>query len=242
MRVGKEKPVVIDEKAAAREVADSEKELQKATADLERAKKAAFEALREARDAEAKCAQYERSLPKLKAELEAAEGKIADLDGRLDELKAAHEASKNDTSELRDLDEKVADAALKTVLDGASKLKVELKKWQDALENVGGEELRRQKSIVKEVRFGIEMASKKVTEKRAAAKSHVKTLERLTKSVSEAETEKQKIKSEMDTIKEDFKGLEEGAMKVLESQSTLKALAESKATKVRPCKPSLKKS
>ena len=56
MRVGKEKPVVIDEKAAAREVADSEKELQKATADLERAKKAAFEALREARDAEAKCA------------------------------------------------------------------------------------------------------------------------------------------------------------------------------------------
>ena len=57
----------------------------------------------------------------------------------------------NDTSELRDLDEKVgqADAALKTVLDGASKLKVELKKWQDALENVGGEELRRQKSILK---------------------------------------------------------------------------------------------
>ena len=136
-------------------------------------------------------------ITKLKAELEAAEGKIADLDGRLDELKAAHEASKNDTSELRDLDEKVgqADAALKTVLDGASKLKVELKKWQDALENVGGEELRRQKSIVKEVRFGIEMASKKVTEKRAAAKSHVKTLERLTKSVSEAETEKQKIKA-----------------------------------------------
>ena len=41
---------------------------------------------------------------------------------------------------------------------------------------------------------------------------------------------KQKIKSEMDTIKEDFKGLEEGAMKVLESQSTLKALAESKAS------------
>ena len=185
MRVGKEKPVVVDEKAAAREVADSEKELQKATADLERAKKAAFEALREARDAEAKCAQYERSLPKLKAELEAAEGKIVDLDGRLDELKAAHEASKNDASELRDLDEKVgqADAALKSVLDGASKLKAELKKWQDALENVGGEELRRQKSIVKEVRFGIEMASKKVTEKRATAKSHEKTMERLTKSV-----------------------------------------------------------
>jgi len=231
MRVGKEKPVVVDEKAAAREVAESEKELQKATADLERAKKAAFEALREARDAEAKCAQYERSLPKLKAELEAAEGKIVDLDGRLDELKAAHEASKNDASELRELDEKVAqaDAALKSVLDGASKLKAELKKWQDALENVGGEELRRQKSIVKEVRFGIEMASKKVTEKRAAAKSHEKTMERLTKSVCEAETEREKIKSEMDTIKEEFKGLEEGAMKVLESQSQLKALAETKA-------------
>ena len=128
--------------------------------------------MREARDAEAKCAQYERSLPKLKAELEAAEGKIVDLDGRLDELKAAHEASKNDASELRELDEKVAqaDAALKSVLDGASKLKAELKKWQDALENVGGEELRRQKSIVKEVRFGIEMASKKVTEKESRSK------------------------------------------------------------------------
>ena len=75
----------------------------------------------------------------MKAELEAAEGKIVDLDGRLDELKAAHEASKNDASELRELDEKVAqaDAALKSVLDGASKLKAELKKWQDALENVG---------------------------------------------------------------------------------------------------------
>ena len=48
-------------------------------------------------------------VPKLKAELEAAQGKIADLDGRLDELKAAHEAS-NDTSELRELDEKVGQA------------------------------------------------------------------------------------------------------------------------------------
>ena len=67
------------------------------------------------------------------------------------------------------------------------------------------------------------MASKKVTEKRAAAKSHEKTMERLTKSVCEAETEREKIKSEMDTIKEEFKGLEEGAMKVLESQSQLKA-------------------
>jgi structural maintenance of chromosome 4 len=231
MRVGKEKPVVIDEKAAAKEVEESEKELQKATGDLERAKKAAFEALREARDAEAKCAQFERTLPKLKAELEAAESKIADLNGRLDELKAAHEASKNDASQLKELDAKVSEAedALKSVLDGASRLKAELKKWQVALENVGGEELRRQKSVVREIHTGIEMASQKVTDKRAAAKSHVKTLERLTKSVSEAESEKEKIKNEMDTIKEEFKGLEEGAMKVLESQKELKDRGEAKS-------------
>lgn len=232
MRIGNEAPTFEDPAEVAKEIKNAEKELEKAGVLYERSRKVALEALQEARDAEAAVNKIECALPKLKAEYAAAESKATDLSGRLGELEAAHEASKDDAAELKRLDNEVekAKVVLDEVMAGAAALKKKEEALKETMNNVGGEGLRKQRAIVKDLTTGITAASDAVTEKRAKAKSHEKTTVRLAKAVEEGQAEVEKIKADMERIKGEFKDLEDGAAAVVESQSELRALVDAKAS------------
>jgi len=232
MRIGNQAPTIEDPAEVAKEIKNAEKDLEKAGALYERSRKAAIEALQEARNAEAVVNNIERALPKLKAEYAAAESKAADLSGRLGELEAAHKASKDDAAELKRLDREVekAKAVLDQVTAGAAALKKKEATLKETMDNVGGDVLRKQRAIVKDLVTGITAASDAVTEKRAKAKSHEKTTARLVKAVEEGQAEVEKIKADMERIKGDFKELEDGAAAVVDSQNELRALVEAKSS------------
>ena len=230
MRVGNEAPVVQNAAEVAKEIQLAEKELEKAGTLYERCRKQALTSLQEARDAEAAVSKIERTLPKLQAELDAAESKATDLSNRLGELEAAHEASKDDAAELKRLDKEVEKAkiALDEVIAGASALKNKEQGLQEALNNVGGEPLRKQRALVKDLTVGITAAADAVTEKRAKAKSHEKTTTRLSKAIEEGKAEVEQIKADIENSKAEFKALEDGAAAVLESQNELKQQLDAK--------------
>jgi len=231
MRVGKEAPVIEDPAEVAKEIQVAEKELEKAGVLYERSRELALTSLQEARDAEAAVNKIERALPKLKAEYEAAEAKAADLSGRLGELEAAHAASKNDAAELKRLDDAVskAKAALDEVAAGAAALKGKETKLQESMDNVGGETLRRQRAVVKDLTVGITAAADAVTEKRAKAKSHEKTTARLSKAVEEGKAEAERIKTDMERVNADINELTEAAGACIEAQGELKLQVEAKS-------------
>jgi structural maintenance of chromosome 4 len=231
MRVGNQAPVITDAAEVAKEIKMAEVELEQAGKLYERSRQVALKSLQEARDAEAIVNKIERMIPKLKAEFDAAEAKAADLSTRLVELEAAHDASKNDADELKRLDKEVEKA--KVVLDevtaGAAALKQKEAELQEKMDNVGGDGLKRQRALVKDLTAGIAAASDAVTEKRAKAKSHEGTTARLSKGIEANQAEVEQIKANMQNHEAEFKALEDGAAAVLESQGELKQLLEVKS-------------
>ena len=61
---------------------------------------------------------------------------------------------------------------------------------QEKMDNVGGDGLKRQRALVKDLTAGIAAASDAVTEKRAKAKSHEGTTARLSKGIEANQTKK----------------------------------------------------
>ena len=232
MRTGTAAPDLDGEGAeSAAAVAQAEADLKKASVTYEEAHKAAVSAGKEAKDAEAAVAKLERSLPKLRAEVIAAEERAADLEGRLGELEAAAKVTKEDAAELKRLEKAVADAKAlyeKVVADAAG-VRAECEALQAKMDAVGGEKLKKQKALVKDLAAGIAAAGDAATEKRATAASHAKATARLEKAIEEAVAERAKLSEDVKTIKAEFAALEEGAMAVLESQKELQGLVNVKS-------------
>ena len=232
MRTGTAAPDLDGEGAeSAAAVAQAEADLKKASVTYEEAHKAAVSAGKEAKDAEAAVAKLERSLPKLRAEVIAAEERAADLEGRLGELEAAAKVTKEDAAELKRLEKAVADAKAlyeKVVADAAG-VRAECEALQAKMDAVGGEKLKKQKALVKDLAAGIAAAGDAATEKRATAASHAKATARLEKAIEEAVAERAKLSEDVKTIKAEFAALEEGAMAVLESQKELQGLVDAKS-------------
>jgi len=232
MRTGTNAPDLDGEGAeSAAAVAAAEADLKKASVTYEEAHKAAVSAGKEAKDAEAAVAKLERSLPKLRAEVAAAEERAADLKGRLSELEAAAKVTKEDAAELKRLEKEVTDAQAlyeKTTQDAAG-VRAECEALQAKMDAVGGEKLKKQKALVKDLAAGIAAAGDAATEKRATAASHAKATARLEKAIEEATAERAKLSEDVKTIKAEFAALEEGAMAVLESQKELQGLVDAKS-------------
>lgn len=232
MRTGTNAPDLDGEGAeSAAAVAAAEADLKKASVTYEEAHKAAVSAGKDAKDAEAAVAKLERSLPKLRAEVAAAEERAADLKGRLSELEAAAKVTKEDAAELKRLEKEVTDAQAlyeKTTQDAAG-VRAECEALQAKMDAVGGEKLKKQKALVKDLAAGITAAGDAATEKRATAASHAKATARLEKAIEEATAERAKLSEDVKTIKAEFAALEEGAMAVLESQKELQGLVDAKS-------------
>lgn len=234
MRVGNAAPKFEDAAEVAKEIKAAEKELEQAGVLYERSRKVALASLQEARDAEATVNKLERALPKLQAEFEAAEAKVSDLTSRLIELEAAHEASRDDAAELSRLEEQVKQAkiALDEVTAGAAALKAKEASLQEAMNNVGGETLRKQRALVKDLNVGITTASDGLTEKRAKSKSHEKTTARLSKDIEEAKADVEQKTTDIERVKGELAELENAGGAILESQEELNQLLQAKGGEV----------
>lgn len=234
MRVGNKAPVFEDTVEVAKEIKLAEQELEKAGVLYERSRKIALASLQEARDAEAAVNKIERSLPKLQAEFNAAESKAVDLSNRLGDLEAAHQASKNDAAELQRLNRQVdkAKSELEEVTAGAAALKAKEATLQEAMNNVGGEKLRKQRALVKDLNVGIAAASDSLTEKRAKAKSHEKTTARLLKEIDDSKSEVEQKISDIEHVKAELAALENAGGAILEAQEALSQQLRAKSDEV----------
>jgi structural maintenance of chromosome 4 len=162
---------------------EAERELSAASVTYEEARGAANSAGKDAKEAEAAVAKMERSLPKLRAEVAAAQERAADLKGRLGELEVAAKTSKEDAAELKKLEKEVVDAtaAFEQVRADAAGIRKQCADLQAKVDNVGGEKLKKQRVLVKDLAAGIAAAGDAATEKRATAASHAKATARLAK-------------------------------------------------------------
>ena len=170
------------------------------------------------------------SLPKLRAEVIAAEERAADLEGRLGELEAAAKVTKEDAAELKRLEKAVADAKAlyeKVVADAAG-VRAECEALQAKMDAVGGEKLKKQKALVKDLAAGIAAAGE-ARRRSARRPRRSKATARLEKAIEEAVAERAKLSEDVKTIKAEFAALEEGAMAVLESQKELQGLVDAKS-------------
>lgn len=233
MRTGTAAPVFggADAEESAVAVAEAERELSAASVTYEEARAAAASAGKEAKEAEAAVAKAERALPKLRAEVAAAKERAADLRGRLGELEAAAKTSKEDAAALKTLEKEVADAAaaFERVQADAAGIRARCDALQADMDDVGGERLKKQRALVKDLAAGIVAAGDAATEKRATAASHAKATARLAKGIEEGAAERAKLTEDVKQIKEEFKNLEDGAMAVLESQKELQELVDAKS-------------
>uniref|UniRef100_A0A7S0STF6 Structural maintenance of chromosomes protein 4 n=1 Tax=Mantoniella antarctica TaxID=81844 RepID=A0A7S0STF6_9CHLO len=173
----------------------------------------------------------ERAIPKLRAEVAAAKERAVDLRGRLGELDAAAKTSKEDAAELKKLEREVVAAteALEQVQAGAAGIRARCVGLQEDMDSVGGNTLKKQRALVKDLAAGITAAGDAATEKRATAASHAKATARLTAAHGEDTAERTALTEDVKQVKEAFKALEDGALEVLESQKELKDLVEAKA-------------
>ncbi len=235
MRTGTAAPATADDaEESAAAVAVAEKDLQAASVTYEEARSAAIAAGKEAKEAEQAIAKIERLLPKLKAEHEAAIERASDLNGRLIELENDAKTTKEDAAELKRLKKEVEDtsAAYASVQEDAAETRARCEALQKKMDDVGGEKLKKQRALVKDLRAGIAAAEESCVEKRATAASHAKATARLMKAIEDATAERAKLTEDVKAVKEAFKTLEDGAMEVLERQKELQAMCDAKAAEL----------
>ena len=89
----------------------------------------------------------------------------------------------DDLAELKNLDKEVAEAgqAFEQVIANAAGIRARCDALQTDMDNVGGAQLKKQRTLVKELSAGIAAAGDAATEKRATAASHTKAKARLAK-------------------------------------------------------------
>jgi structural maintenance of chromosome 4 len=219
MCLGSGAPKPVDARAAAVELEIAEVELEKVQQKLATARATASEATANLKSAEKELYALETAIPKTRMEADAALERASDLQNMLAELQAAAKVPGEEAARLKALTAEIENetAALQDLQSKSEGLSKEAKRWQDAIENAGGDPLRRQRSVVTKIQSDIAQAEADATKKEVAASAATKQLEKLRKDIQKSSAEKEKLQTQLETTMSDFKALEDAAFKVLEA-------------------------
>ncbi|KAL4452508.1 hypothetical protein ABPG75_008170 [Micractinium tetrahymenae] len=230
MRIGKEAPRSVDQRAAAAELQAAEAELAASQEALREARDALSDAAADAKNAERMLAELETAIPKARMEAEAALATAADLQQRLGELEAATRVSGEDAARLKALAKEIAgeEKALAELRRKSEGLVKRAEALQAQIDGAGGEKLRKQRKLCKKLQEDITACESEATKKEVQAGAARKQLDKLQKEAAKGEAERQRLTEQQQAAMQEFKQLEDAAFRVLEAVERTKAELEAK--------------
>ena len=130
-------------------------------------------------------------VPKIKMQLDSYAGRRAELMRRLPELEKACALSADERRELARLDEEVTSktAQLKKVRGETAELQAQIDALKQALEGLGGDNVKQQKELVERIAVQVEETSGKISETKVRLSGASKAIPKLEKALAAAQKE-----------------------------------------------------
>ncbi|KAI8101201.1 hypothetical protein M9435_001309 [Picochlorum sp. BPE23] len=227
-----------DPSLAAKEAETAEIELKELTRKVSEARSLVSEATGRVKAAKAALADSETAITKAKMDVKSSEQLAQDLDARIPELKAATAVSREDAERTQSLQHEIAQN--QKVLDDLEKksksLRSKAQELEEALENVGGPPLKKQRELVARLHEDLTSVESETAKKLAQIKNSEKQIVKLQKDSKKAEEEAQSLEVQHDEVMAQFKALEEEAFKVVEQITAKEAVLQEKESKVQEIK------
>lgn len=232
MRLGNAAPKVVDAREAAAEMKDAAAELEQAVTALKEAREALAEAGAESKAATLALKDLEVSIPKVRMEASAAADRAQDLADSMAELEAATKVNAEDAARLKALEADIArdEKELATLKRKSEGLAARVADLERAIQEAGGEPMKRQRALVAKLQEEIAAAEAEATKKEVQSAAAAKQAEKLAKEVAKAQAELTKLAAQLESTMAEFKSLEDAAFKVLEVvKATQEVLAAKEA-------------
>eukprot|EP00889_Picochlorum_renovo_P003369 jgi/Picre1/30399/NNA_005763.t1 len=227
-----------DPSLAAKEAETAEIELKELTRKVSEARSRVSEATGRVKAAKAALADSETAITKAKMDVKSSEQLAQDLNARIPELKAATAVSQEDAERTQSLQHEIAQN--QKVLDDLEKksksLRSKAQELEEALENVGGPPLKKQRELVARLHEDLTSVESETAKKLAQIKNSEKQILKLQKDSKKAEEEAQSLEAQHDEVMAQFKALEEEAFKVVEQITAKEAVLQEKESEVQEIK------
>lgn len=142
----------------------------------------------------------------------------------------ALQASPEDVDRMHALEEEIEDdkKALVDLEQSSDNLRKKAKKLESAIENVGGEPLKKQRELVSRLQNEISSAESEAAKKQAQIKTSQKQAEKLKKDAVKAEEDAKMLIEKQEAAMVEFKTLEEEAFKVIEAMNAKQLVIQEK--------------
>jgi structural maintenance of chromosome 4 len=215
---------------SADELAKLEKALAKRADELS-ATRARLQALERAIEGwEREAQQLRAAAERIEMDLEALAKDEAETRANLKVFEEEAAAAPADKSKVKELHAALAanEAALAKALKKSEAEEGKCKKIQEEIMNAGGEKLRMQKKKVDGMNAALEEATATISKGKVALKTAAKTIEKAEAAVLAANEELEATKAQLEATKAEYRGIEEDALKVMESYNATQALLDEK--------------
>ena len=234
LRLGNAAPNVVSANDAVKDLKEAEKELEQAIQALKDVRAAFADAQAEVKAARLAVEDVEGAIPKLLMEAQAAKDRAGDLEASMEDLEPSSKVTSDDRARLQQLSEEIASCEdeLSLLREKSQGLTKEADRLERAIENAGGEKVKRQRELVARLQAEITQAEAEVTKKGTQAKTGAKQAEKLRKEMQKMESEKEKLKEQLEKTTSDFKALEDAAFKVMEIVQAKQSLLTQKEAEV----------
>lgn len=140
------------------------------------------------------------------------------------------QVSSNDASRRAALQEEIAQAKseLAALRADCQDLSQQAAKLEQAIEDAGGDKLKRQKQLVAKLQSDLAACEADITKKGVQATTARKQLDKLNKELNKGRTEHEKLIAQQESTMTEFKALEDAAFKVLEVVRTTQEVLTAK--------------
>ena len=227
-----------DPSEAAKEAEKAEIELRELTGRVSEARKRASDCTLKLKSIKASLADAETSIKKSKMDAESSKKLADELEARIPELKAATAQSKEDAERTQTLIQSIKDHSetMESLRQKSESLRNAATKLEEALENVGGAPLRKQRELVAQLQSEVAAAESEAAKKVAQIKNSEKQIVKLQADAEKAQKEAQAYDTQHDELMREFKALEEVAYKVVERMNAKQAILTEKEAEIQELK------
>ena len=234
----KAKSLKSDPSEAAKEAEKAEIELRELTGRVSEARKKASDCTSKLKSIKASLADAERSIQKSKMDAESSKKLSDEIEARIPELKAATAQSKQDAERTQILRRSIEEHSktMESLKQKSESLRNAASKLEEALKNVGGAPLRKQRELVAQLQSEVAAAESEAAKKVAQIKNSEKQIVKLQEDAKKAEKEAQSYETQHDELMREFKALEEEAYKVVERMNAKQAILTEKEAEIQELK------
>lgn len=228
----------VDQRKAVEEAACAEEELKELTRRVAEARSRVAKATAGVKVVKQELKQLETAIVKCNMDVESSKTFADELELRLPELELATVVSAEDADRMQALNESiVVDREELALLETKSrKIRSQVAKLEEDIENVGGQALKKQRELVASLQATVASAEADVAKKVAQIKNSQKQIAKLQKDAKKAEADAVKLQTQHDETMTQFKALEDEAYEIVKNMDAIQKELDEKEIEVQELK------